>query len=84
MKKLLTADLGKRFGNLKNGVDDIKKCKWFSGLSWEALLKLVRAWVLLRCTTEFTARAAVRGCIRNCESFVVHTPASLCPTLILE
>jgi serine/threonine protein kinase len=40
VKKLLTADLGKRFGNLKNGVDDIKKCKWFSGLSWEALLKL--------------------------------------------
>jgi serine/threonine protein kinase len=40
VKKLLTADLGKRFGNLKNGVDDIKKCKWFTGLSWEQLLKL--------------------------------------------
>lgn len=33
VKKLLTADLGKRFGNLNNGVDDIKKCKWFAGLS---------------------------------------------------
>lgn len=38
VKKLLTADLGKRYGNLKNGVDDIKKCKWFTGLEWEQLL----------------------------------------------
>merc|ERR1712078_89516 len=29
VKKLVTADLGKRFGNLKNGVDDVKKAKWF-------------------------------------------------------
>lgn len=39
VKKLLTADLGKRYGNLKNGVDDIKKAKWFTGLDWEAMLK---------------------------------------------
>lgn len=38
VKKLLTADLGKRYGNLKNGVDDIKKCKWFVGLDWDQLL----------------------------------------------
>jgi len=38
VKKLLTADLGKRYGNLKNGVDDIKKCKWFGGLEWEQIL----------------------------------------------
>merc|ERR1712086_1178106 len=38
VKKLLTADLGKRFGNLKNGVDDIKKAKWFSELNWQQLL----------------------------------------------
>eukprot|EP01066_Platyproteum_vivax_P014325 Platyproteum_vivax@DN6421_c0_g1_i1.p1 len=37
VKKLLTADLGKRFGNLKNGVDDIKTSKWFVGLSWHDL-----------------------------------------------
>ncbi|KAF4700337.1 protein kinase A catalytic subunit, partial [Perkinsus olseni] len=28
VKKLLTADLSKRYGNLKNGADDIKKHKW--------------------------------------------------------
>eukprot|EP00747_Dinoflagellata_sp_TGD_P211378 gnl/TRDRNA2_/TRDRNA2_84607_c0_seq3.p1 gnl/TRDRNA2_/TRDRNA2_84607_c0~~gnl/TRDRNA2_/TRDRNA2_84607_c0_seq3.p1 ORF type:complete len:321 (+),score=77.80 gnl/TRDRNA2_/TRDRNA2_84607_c0_seq3:123-1085(+) len=38
VKKLLTADLGKRYGNLKNGSDDIKNCKWFKELSWEQLL----------------------------------------------
>jgi serine/threonine protein kinase len=38
VKKLLTADLGKRYGNLKNGVDDIKNHKWFSGLDWGKLM----------------------------------------------
>lgn len=38
VKKLLTADLGKRYGNLKNGVDDIKQHKWFSSTSWQDLL----------------------------------------------
>jgi len=39
VKKLLTADLGKRFGNLKNGVEDIKTHKWFSDIDWDQLLK---------------------------------------------
>lgn len=38
VKKLLTADLGKRYGNLKNGVDDIKSHKWFKDMDWQALL----------------------------------------------
>jgi len=38
VKKLLTADLGKRFGNLKNGVEDIKQCKWFKDMRWDKLL----------------------------------------------
>lgn len=39
VKKLLTADLGKRFGNLKNGVDDIKSHKWFAPIVWTDLLE---------------------------------------------
>jgi len=39
VKKLLTADLGKRYGNLKNGVNDIKEHKWFRDLNWEDLLE---------------------------------------------
>lgn len=38
VKKLLTPDLGKRFGNLKNGAADIKEHKWFKDLSWEDLV----------------------------------------------
>jgi len=39
VKKLLTADLGKRYGNLKNGVEDIKTHKWFKDLDWDELQK---------------------------------------------
>lgn len=42
-KKLLTADLTKRLGNLKGQAEDIKKHKWYSGgtppLDWVAMLK---------------------------------------------
>lgn len=38
IKKLLLADITKRFGCLKAGADDIKKQKWFSDLSWEHLV----------------------------------------------
>jgi len=39
IKKLLTADLTKRLGNLKDGAEGIKKHKWFSDLNWDELLK---------------------------------------------
>lgn len=38
-KKLLTADLTKRYGCLKQGASDIKMSKWFSDMNWEALLE---------------------------------------------
>merc|ERR1712193_434218 len=37
VKKLLTADLSKRYGNLKDGADDILKHKWFASLDWQKL-----------------------------------------------
>jgi len=40
VKKLLTADLSKRYGNLKDGSDDILKHKWFSSLDWAKLEKM--------------------------------------------
>ncbi len=39
VKKLLTADLSKRYGNLKAGADDIIKHKWFETIEWDRLLK---------------------------------------------
>ena len=35
VKKLLVADLSKRYGNLKAGPDDIVQHKWFQGVNWE-------------------------------------------------
>merc|ERR1712039_114650 len=37
VKKLLTADLSKRYGNLKDGANDILKHKWFSTLDFQDL-----------------------------------------------
>lgn len=39
IKNLLQVDITKRYGNLKNGVLDIKNHKWFSSLDWVALYK---------------------------------------------
>jgi serine/threonine protein kinase len=39
IKKLLVADLTKRYGCLKGGAEDVKKHKWFQGFDWEALVK---------------------------------------------
>ena len=40
VKRFLTTDLTKRYGNLKAGIDDIKSHKWFVGLEWENLANL--------------------------------------------
>ncbi|XP_076306968.1 cAMP-dependent protein kinase catalytic subunit alpha-like isoform X6 [Tachypleus tridentatus] len=37
LRNLLQVDLTKRFGNLKNGVNDIKNHKWFTTLDWIAM-----------------------------------------------
>ncbi|KAI8813204.1 kinase-like domain-containing protein [Cladochytrium replicatum] len=35
VKRLLTADLTKRYGNLRGGIEDIKRHKWFTGVDWD-------------------------------------------------
>ena len=39
VKHLLVADLGKRYGNLKGGVNDIKEHRWFNDFDWKKLLQ---------------------------------------------
>jgi serine/threonine protein kinase len=41
ISNLLQVDLTKRYGNLRNGIDDIKNHPWFEGLDWNAFSKLV-------------------------------------------
>ncbi|TGZ68409.1 hypothetical protein CRM22_004273 [Opisthorchis felineus] len=42
LRNLLQVDLTKRFGNLKNGVNDIKTHKWFATTDWIATYKRER------------------------------------------
>lgn len=37
IKRLLTADLSMRLGNLKNGAMDVKNHRWFEGVDWSAV-----------------------------------------------
>ncbi len=37
LRNLLQVDLTKRYGNLKNGVNDIKGHKWFASTDWIAV-----------------------------------------------
>ena len=39
IKHLLESDLSKRYGNLKNGVNDIKNHSFFKTMNWDKLLK---------------------------------------------
>ncbi len=39
VRHLLVADLSKRFGNMHNGINDIKQHKWMSSIDWKALLE---------------------------------------------
>ena len=39
IKHLLVADLSKRYGNMKNGVDDIKNHRFFKDLDWKLLIE---------------------------------------------
>jgi len=38
VKHLLVADLSKRYGNLKNGANDIKTHRWFNVIDWNELV----------------------------------------------
>jgi 23S rRNA A2030 N6-methylase RlmJ len=40
VKHLLVADLAKRYGNLKRGVNDIKQHRWFKNFDWNESMAL--------------------------------------------
>ncbi|KAI3374891.1 hypothetical protein L3Q82_021429, partial [Scortum barcoo] len=50
LRNLLQVDLTKRYGNLKNGVNDIKGHKWFATTDWIAIYERKA-----RCQTHFVA-----------------------------
>ena len=44
LRNLLQVDLTKRYGNLKNGVNDIKGHKWFATTDWIAVYQKKVRW----------------------------------------
>ncbi|KAK4691616.1 hypothetical protein P7C70_g9312, partial [Phenoliferia sp. Uapishka_3] len=52
IRRLLTADLSKRLGNLKDGAMDIKNHRWFEGVDWDLLeRKAIRAPIIPQTST---------------------------------
>lgn len=50
LRNLLQVDLTKRFGNLKNGVSDIKNHRWFATIDWIAIYeKKIDAPIIPKC-----------------------------------
>jgi len=50
LRNLLQVDLTKRYGNLKNGVNDIKNHKWFATTDWIAIYqKKIEAHFIPKC-----------------------------------
>ena len=77
LRNVLQVDLTKRFGNLKNGVSDIKGHKWFSSTDWIATYQrkvCMHACVLMCVHTHsvcvYCARAR-RVCVCVCTRICV-------------
>ena len=62
VKRLLSPDLSKRFGNLKDGVKDIKEHKWFAGVEWVKLYNL-------ECTAPYIPKVAGEGDTSNFDEY---------------
>lgn len=50
---LLQVDLTKRYGNLKNGVNDIKGHKWFATTDWIAIYQKKVDMCLCYCVHQY-------------------------------
>ena len=67
LRNLLQVDLTKRYGNLKNGVNDIKNHRWFSSTDWIAIYqKKVRTELTImqfgvKCTVWYNCRIFMTG-----------------------
>ena len=70
LQNLIQVDLSKRFGNLQNGVNDIKNHNWFDQTEWVALYQRQVAAPLVpkfRDPTEIIATATTIFGARKCE-----------------
>ena len=61
LRNLLQVDLTKRYGNLKNGVNDIKNHKWFSTTDWIAIYQR-KVWSSGTLYEPRRQESSLRGC----------------------
>ncbi|GAA6063530.1 hypothetical protein JCM10212_006703 [Sporobolomyces blumeae] len=70
IRRLLTADLTKRLGNLSGGAEDVKMHRWFEGVDWEAVRrKEIRAPII--------PLTHIPGDSSNFERFPVTDPTTM-------
>nr|XP_049603963.1 protein kinase, cAMP-dependent, catalytic, beta b isoform X2 [Syngnathus scovelli] len=86
LRNLLQVDLTKRFGNLKNGVNDIKGHKWFATTDWIAIYeRKARLFsdIMADCIGIYFSHHLVQGgmkeCCQQCCRFVVSGGGSVHP-----
>lgn len=69
LRNVLQVDLTKRYGNLKNGITDIKYHRWFSSTDWIATFQ--KKVVLSVCMHVYTC-VYVRVCVHVCVYMCVY------------
>lgn len=74
--KLLVTNPSKRLGNMKGGVADITKHKWFGSFDWQGLIKGVIAAPYLPDLSAFDAAVAAGSEEEEEEEVPVCTPYS--------
>jgi len=65
LRNLLQVDLTKRFGNLRNGVNDIKGHKWFLSTDWIAIYQRKVSRILYRDSKNVQLECMAMACTRR-------------------
>jgi serine/threonine protein kinase len=73
LRNLLQVDLTKRYGNLKNGVQDIRGHKWFSSTDWIAIYqRRVNQQLIRICLVNFVHPEEVDNYVAVWETVASH------------
>lgn len=72
LKNLLQVDLTKRFGNLKNGVNDIKQHRWFTSTDWIAIYQKKVSFIITIDCSKLTMSLSPRWTLPSSRNVVVR------------
>jgi len=81
VKNLLQVDITNRYGNMKNGTDDVKNCKFFVVTNWSAILtQSVRSLHTAACTLHNIHSST---CHIHCLSKICHPTTNNILTVVV-